>query len=158
MLAKNIQRKVIHIAVINQRPGIHVRMRDTHFALRSPRSQPFVNASPHVGMLLRQRRFRPTFFRRRRQSIGLFCRWMGGFLLRELGPTRVADVAVEELHLFFDSVHLVGELVEDVLLHEFQGLELLAGEGAQPLVLRQFLKEERNGRILRKQGARNLHF
>jgi hypothetical protein len=45
-----------------------------------------------------------------------------------------------------------------VLLHEFQGLELLAGEGAQPLVLRQFLKEERNGRILRKQGARNLHF
>ena len=141
-LAKNVQRKVVHIAVVNQRARICLRMRNAHLTLAGPRAQPLMNAAPHVRMLRQQQPLlRPQLFTRHRRKITFFGRRQHGcFLFRKLGPARVADVAVEELHLLLDVVHLVGVLVEDVLLDELQRLELLAGEGAEPLVLGQLLR------------------
>ena len=139
LLAKYVQCEVVHIAVVNKRAGIRVRMRNAHFALAGARAQPLVNAPPHVGMFGQRLVDNSSFFRGRRlvsASDGFFGRRrQRSLLLRQLGPARIPDVIVEELHLLFDGVHLVGELVEDVLLDKLQGFELFAGEGAEPLVL-----------------------
>ena len=54
-------------------------------------------------------------------------------------PQWVPDVIVVELSLFLHLVHLLGELVEDVLSDEVRGFELLPTEWAQPLVLADLL-------------------
>ena len=72
----------------------------------------------------------PCFRRRRRPAVRE---------LRQLGPTRIAQIIVKELRLVAHSRHALREPVVDVLLDKLGALELLAGERTEPLVLGQLL-------------------
>ena len=74
-----------------------------------------------------------------RSSGGRSGPWPAVGKLRQLGPTRVAQVVVEKLRLLAHLLHAVRKTVVDVLLHKLWPLELLAGEWTEPLVLGQLL-------------------